>query len=1012
KQAETFAAIREAWDIPRDENLKLRDYPTLGHAIGFVRERRPDLAAPAAAPAATPAAAAAPETAAATTSDDDPIAARVVAIVSEKTGYPADMLDLDLDLEADLGIDTVKQAETFAAIREAWDIPRDENLKLRDYPTLGHAIGFVREKRPDLAGAGASPTPSAETAPTASVAAAPAAATLLRGDDEAAANVARRVPVPVLRPALDLCKETGVELGSGTRVAVMPDRGGVAQALVRRLEKRGVEVLLFEGDADAAGVERCFASWRDAGPVQGLFWLPALDTEPPLEELDLAAWHSALALRVKGLYTATRTLGDGFGGPGTFLVSGTRLGGRHGADAQGATAPMGGAVAGFTKAYKRERGDCLVKVIDFPVTRKTAELADLLLDEVLRDPGAVEIGHADGERFTLALEEQERPGDGLELGGESIFVVTGAAGGIVSAITADLASASGGTFHLLDLVPEPDPADSDIARFRDDREGLQRELMERLRARGERGTPVQVARELGGIERAHAALSALEAVRAAGGEAVWHAVDLTDGEAVGKAVEDIRERHGRVDVLLHAAGLERSRSLADKPPEEFELVFDVKADGWFNLLRALHDVPLGATVVFSSIAGRFGNAGQVDYSAANDLLCKWTSHLRSARPDTHAIAIDWTAWGDLGMATRGSIPDLMARAGIDMLPAAAGVPIVRQELVNGARGEVVIAGALGILMHEWDEHGGLEPAALSGRAQGPMLGETLSLGVHTGLHVRTGLEPARQPFLDHHRIDGTPVLPGVMGLEGFVESAALLLPEWNPVALEDVAFLAPFKFYRDEPRELELLARFAEAGDERVAQCTLVGRRLLPGQETAQETTHFRARVCLARDVPEAATLPVPEEPAGPRVEAADIYRVYFHGPAYQVLDAAWRDGERVVGRMATTLPPNHAPEELPLLAAPRLVELCFQTAGIFEIGTTGRLGLPQRIDRVALFPAAAAPAGPVHALVTPLGDGRFDATVIDGVGNTCVELAGYATAALPAPLEEGLVAPLRGVFS
>ena len=61
------------------------------------------------------------------------------------------MLDLDLDLEADLGIDTVKQAETFAAIREAFDIPRQENLKLRDYPTLKAVIGFVKTMRPDLA---------------------------------------------------------------------------------------------------------------------------------------------------------------------------------------------------------------------------------------------------------------------------------------------------------------------------------------------------------------------------------------------------------------------------------------------------------------------------------------------------------------------------------------------------------------------------------------------------------------------------------------------------------------------------------------------------------------------------------------------------------------------------------------------------------------------------------------------------------------------------------------------
>ena len=81
---------------------------------------------------------------------------RILALVVEKTGYPSDMLDLDLDLEADLGVDTVKQAEMFAAIRETYDIPRDENLKLRDFPTLAHVIRFVYDRRPDLA----APTPS------------------------------------------------------------------------------------------------------------------------------------------------------------------------------------------------------------------------------------------------------------------------------------------------------------------------------------------------------------------------------------------------------------------------------------------------------------------------------------------------------------------------------------------------------------------------------------------------------------------------------------------------------------------------------------------------------------------------------------------------------------------------------------------------------------------------------------------------------------------------------------
>src|SRR5205807_3736086 len=81
---------------------------------------------------------------------EDAVKERILALAVEKTGYPADMLDLDLDLEADLGVDTVKQAEMFAAIRETYNIARDPNLKLRDFPTLARVIQFVYDHRPDL----------------------------------------------------------------------------------------------------------------------------------------------------------------------------------------------------------------------------------------------------------------------------------------------------------------------------------------------------------------------------------------------------------------------------------------------------------------------------------------------------------------------------------------------------------------------------------------------------------------------------------------------------------------------------------------------------------------------------------------------------------------------------------------------------------------------------------------------------------------------------------------------
>ncbi|MGI9342845.1 MAG: phosphopantetheine-binding protein, partial [Gammaproteobacteria bacterium] len=261
KQAEVFAAIRGHYDIPRDENLKLSEFPTLAHVVGFVRERRPDQPEVAALPReATVATEPAPAEQAGDGVDDGAIRQRVLAIVGEMTGYPEDMLDMELDLEADLGVDTVKQAEIFAAMREAYDIPRDPDLQLKDFPTLNHAVQFVKDRLPADAA-----TPAREQAQEQpSVTAADA---VMAGDMEAAREIPRRVPFAVQRPPLDVCRATGVELGAGARVVVMPDEGGVGTALIERLEKRGVDVLALEPGQDSAMLEQQLAAWIEGGAV-------------------------------------------------------------------------------------------------------------------------------------------------------------------------------------------------------------------------------------------------------------------------------------------------------------------------------------------------------------------------------------------------------------------------------------------------------------------------------------------------------------------------------------------------------------------------------------------------------------------------------------------------------------------------------------------------------------------------------------------------------------------------
>ena len=250
-------------------------------------------------------------------------------------------------------------------------------------------------------------------------------------------------------------------------------------------------------------------------------------------------------------------------------------------------------------------------------------------------------------------------------------------------------------------------------------------------------------------------------------------------------------------------------------------------------------------------------------------------------------------------------------------------------------------------MKEWDATGGLEASAV---APGPMRGAVyVNLN---GVTVETPLDPAVQPFLDDHRIEGTPVLPGVMGMEGFAEAALAIAPGWQTAAVEDVEFLAPFKFYRSEARPVIVEARFHSRDEGLAADCRLTGRRSLANLAEPRVETHFTGRVLLARQLTETGLGPLPGQPHGPAISAADIYRVYFHGPAYQVIQRAWWDEKGAVGEMAADLPDNHRPAAQPLAIAPRLIELCFQTAGLWEMAVQHRMGLPRHVDRVSLLSA------------------------------------------------------------
>jgi Polyketide synthase dehydratase len=114
---------------------------------------------------------------------------------------------------------------------------------------------------------------------------------------------------------------------------------------------------------------------------------------------------------------------------------------------------------------------------------------------------------------------------------------------------------------------------------------------------------------------------------------------------------------------------------------------------------------------------------------------------------------------------------------------------------------------------------------------------------------------------------------------------------------------------------------------------------------------------------------------------------------------------------LAPDLPADHDPGDRDTEFVPRLIELCFQTAGVLELGTTGRLALPAHVDRVIRYAGADEP-GRLFAMVSnrEAADG-VDAEVVDETGRVRVRLEGYHTIELPGGIDEDALAPIRAAM-
>jgi NAD(P)-dependent dehydrogenase (short-subunit alcohol dehydrogenase family) len=589
-------------------------------------------------------------------------------------------------------------------------------------------------------------------------------------------------------------------LAAGHAVVLTDDGRGIARLVAEKLRADGrrVAILSNRGDSDPLG--DLFVSTLDSsdeaarvaaaivqscGPVAAVIHLAPLSAAPGFDTLDAESWWARLSVETRMLFLLAKSFGESLElaarNGGSALLAATSMGGAFGiASADRPLLPSQGGVAGFMKCVAIEWPDVRVRAIDTDSAESVESIAAHVVDELWAADARVEIGYLNRRR--VGIEPVRTPASlnhTFDLPSDAVILATGGGRGITAEVCLELAERYQPTFVLVGQSPLPAVTESTDTASLTAPADIKRALIAQLNGVSARVTPVVVEKAFRQLMKEREVRDVISRLSAAGARTHYVQLDVTDERAFGALLDEIYVTYGRLDGVIHGAGIIEDKLVRDKSLESFDRVLRTKAVSAFVLSRHLRPDTLRFLIFFSSVAGRFGNRGQSDYAAANEVVSKLAIVLQRQWP-IHVCAIAWAPWDKLGMVS----PELkreFARRGVELLSPAAGRRALWQEIQQSpaAAAEVVV--------------GGYAATPIAGEAQSeplPLLKhssrETSSDG--TVRFVRT-FDPSADVFLNDHRLDGKAVLPLAFATELMAEAAQAVWPDLRVVAVRDLQLL-------------------------------------------------------------------------------------------------------------------------------------------------------------------------------------------------------------------------------
>lgn len=279
--------------------------------------------------------------------------------------------------------------------------------------------------------------------------------------------------------------------------------------------------------------------------------------------------------------------------------------------------PHHAAFFGLAKVLPSEFTHLRVRTIDIDLETST----DQLIAELHSAEPILQVAYRRGERYIeefRIVELEHLPEVECELKEEGVYIITGGTGALGLAVSQYLAAQKPLHLALINRTSIPPQSEWDAIRASTTNDPLRRKIL------------------------------ALQALEDTGAQVNCYAVDLTDRDGMMQTVQELRTRYGRINGVIHCAGVAGDGFILRKEEATFQTVLGPKVYGTWLLDQFTREDRPDFFILFSSVNAHYGRPGQGDYTAANAYLDSFAAYRQ--RQGLRTLSINWAAWKEIGMA--------------------------------------------------------------------------------------------------------------------------------------------------------------------------------------------------------------------------------------------------------------------------------------------------------------------------------------------------------------------------